>query len=274
MRQFLGQLAGQQGELAPGAAEGIDGGQMQVVGGDIFQAMIDRIRDLAASGDSAGALAALDQLRGMMENMQVNRLSQADYDRYQAVMEASRGLDHLSRAQREMLGRTGRRALLNRLRERRGEAARPLTALTGEQQALADRLSALQDKLNATDAMPGGGEGLERAGSAMDAAREALAREAGGSAVEGQAEAVRRLDAARESLQEAVQQARRNMPGPGAMDPLGRPMPGLGEQDFTLPDEMDSRAVQEIRDELRRRLADPALDDAERAYLRRLLRRF
>lgn len=277
MRNFLGQLAGQQGELAPDGAqdaEGIEGGQMQVVGGDIFQGMIDRIRELAAAGETDAAMAALDRLRGVMENMQVNRLSQADYERYRTVMEASRGLDDLSRAQREMLGRTGRRALLNRLRERRGEAAQPLSALTGAQGELAERLASLQDMLRASDAMPGGGEGLDRAEQAMGTARAALDREAGGSAVEGQAEAVRRLDAARESLEEAVRQAQRNMPAPGGMDPLGRPMPGLGAQDFTLPDEMDNRAVQEIRENLRRRLADPALSDDERAYLRRLLRRF
>jgi len=62
-----------------------------------------------------------------------------------------------------------------------------------------------------------------------------------------------------------------------AFDPLGRPMPGVGNfsgEDVGIPDEMEMQRAREILRELRRRAGELDRPRLERDYLDRLLRRF
>jgi len=272
LQNFLAQMAAQQAELAPDGQPPMKGGEMRVVGTDMLQRMIQRMQELAAAGETEAAMRMLEQLRHIAENASTGSMSQADYDRMMAASRAARQLDQLERDQRELLNHTGRQTLLNRLLERRGEPQRPFDGLADRQDDLSDTLSGLGEMLEEGGMqMP---ENLGEAERAMDEARRALDRRSGPGAVRRQAEAVRAMDEAGEKLRQSLQQAMGRMPGTSGLDPLGRPQPGLSARDFEIPDEMSVKEAERIIEQLRRRMSDPELDEEERAYIRRLLRRF
>ena len=272
LQNFLAQMAAQQAELAPRQQQMLEGGQAKVVGSDMLQRMIQRMRELAAAGETEAAMRMLRQLREIAENATAGGMSEEEYRRMMAASRAARQLERLERDQRELLNRTGRQTLLNRLRQRRGEPRQGFDGLEQEQGALRQGLSGLGETLS-EGGMPLP-EQLGEAGEAMEDAGRALGQRSGPDAVRNQAEAVRRMNEAGERLRQSLEQAMAQMPGSNGLDPLGRPRPGLNARDFEIPDEMSVKDAERILKELRRRMSDPAIGEEERAYIRRLLRRF
>ncbi|GAK34006.1 hypothetical protein AQ1_01900 [alpha proteobacterium Q-1] len=270
MQQFLSQMARQQAETAPMRTDGRQ--QSQVIGSDMLQQMIQQMRDLAAAGDQEGARKMLEQLRDIMENASVNQMSAEDYERMMAASKAADTLKGLSEDQRNLLDETSRQTIRNRLRSTLGQPEQDFGDLEQAQQALSDQLSEMLSMM--------GEQGLEApkglgpAGQSMGEAQEALARQSGAEAIKGQAEALQKLEDAADAMQKMLDQALAQMPSGNGLDPLGRPQPGFNTRGFDLPDALDARRVEEILEELRRRISDPDLGETERQYLRRLLRRF
>ncbi len=271
MQNFLAQLGREQDELAPQMAQS-RAGEMTVVGADLLQDMIRQMRALAAAGETEAARRLLAQLREIMENASTGTLSAEDYRRMMAASRARQALDKLEQAQRDLLNDTSRQALFNRLLSRRGSPPRDFSSLGDTQQALGQALSDVRRDLG--DSGVKAPPSLAEAQTAMEGASGALAKNAGPAAIRQQAEAVQALSEAARALDEMVSQAMASMPGMGAMDPLGRPRPGLSTRDYLLPDKAGMRAARRILEELRKRISDPNLSDEERSYLRRLLRRF
>ena len=123
--------------------------------------------------------------------------------------------------------------------------------------------------------------------SALQAMQQAAARLAEGNRTAGmtsQQQALRALAEAREELQarQRAQAGGQAGPGgmrgaggmPGALDPLGRPSGTNAGQEFRLPTQDQRRKLQELRQTLENRAADPARSAAERDYYQRLLKRF
>lgn len=271
MQDFLSQMARQQGETAPRQPPG-EGGDVQVIGADMLQDMIRQMRDLAAAGETAAAMQMLAQLREIMENATTGTMSAEDYERMMATGQAARDLDKLRGGQRELLDQTSRQTLLNRLLERSGRPNQAFGDLEQRQQSLGGALEALRKALGESG-VPAP-EPLEDAAGAMAGAAKSLGAQSGPGAIRDQAEALRALDEAAEALGEMMRQAMSEAPAGNGLDPLGRPRPGLSTRDYKLPDGSGLRAAERIIEELRRRVADPDLSEDERAYLRRLLRRF
>lgn len=270
MQQFLSQMAQQQGSAAPISTDPL--GQMQVVGADMVQEMINQMRDLAAAGDMEGAMQMMNQIRDLMENASTNTMTAEDYQRMSAMNEAAEKLENMSERQRDILNRTSRQTLLNKMREENGNPVQSFEPLGSEQTDLGDALGQVLDEMkDAGVDMP---DSLGRADEAMGDASRELSNESGTGAIRGQADALRALEEAQEMLRESLDQAMAQMPSANGLDPLGRPNPGLNTRGYELPDMMDVRQVERILQELRKRIADPDLSEEERAYLRRLLRRF
>lgn len=272
LQNFLAQMAAQQAELAPRQQQMLEGGRAQVVGSDMLQRMIQRMRELAAAGETDAAMRMLRQLREIAENATAGGMSEEEYRRMMAASRAAQQLERLERDQRELLNRTGRQTLLNRLRQRRGEPRQGFDGLEQQQGELKQGLSGLGETLS-EGGMPVPQE-LSEADQAMADAGRALGQRSGPDAVRNQAEAVRAMSQASERLRQSLEQAMAQMPGSSGLDPLGRPRPGLSARDFEIPDEMSVKDAERILEELRRRMSDPALGEEERAYIRRLLRRF
>lgn len=272
MRDFLGDLAGSAAgtdETAPGVE-----GSAEVLGAETIARMIEEMRALAAAGDRAGARRLLEALRDLVENARMApTLSAEDRARLEAMERSARDLEDLARAQRETLNETGRQTLLNRQRQRQGLAPRDFDELEAQQADLARRLSALKSGL-AQSGIPQP-EGLGEAEGGMTRAETALARESGEIAIGNQLEALRNLESAAESMRRRLEDALAKLPGGASgTDPLGRPLPGLLTRGYELPDHSERRAVEAILERLREKLSDPDIDEVERDYIRRLLRRF
>jgi uncharacterized protein (TIGR02302 family) len=174
-----------------------------------------------------------------------------------------------------------------------GERGDPLAG-DGEG-SLAERQEALRRRLEAQrDALPGvGGEAgkaardaLDRAGDAMEGAKEALRNNDMAEAIHRQSEAMEAMRDGMRNLGEALAENNQTEGGQGQAlgqfgdqqsDPLGR-TPGrggqVGSQENLLQGEDVYRRARELLDEIRRRSGEGERPDVERDYLRRLLDRF
>src|SRR5207247_8047631 len=139
-----------------------------------------------------------------------------------------------------------------------------------------------------------GGEGgemgdLGRAGDAMGDAQGSLGDGNADGAVDAQGRALEALRRGAQGLARSMQQqmGQGNGPGPGQpgrtgraranqdTDPLGRPLRGRDYGDDTsvkVPGEIDVQRARRIREELRRRFADPLRPTLELDYIERLLK--
>ena len=270
MQSFLAaQLAEQTGEMPPMTAEG----QTEMVGTDTLDRMIQQMRDLAAAGQTEAAMELVQQLRNIMENLSTNPMTAQDYQSLMAATRAADALDELRDQQRELLNRTSRQALTNRLRQHLGEPAAGYDDLAGQQQQLSDMLDAVQQALEEGN-FPSP-EGLNDARQAMSGATGALQSSEPRPAVQHQAQALQSLDDAASSLEQSLAQSLARTQAQGSRtDPLGRPVPSIDDTSFQLPDELELQEVQRILERLRRKVGDQDLTEQERDYLRRLLRRF
>lgn len=258
---------------APGAA-----GQAASLDLSFLDAMMQDLRDRLAAGDKAGAQAALANIRRLMESLQFGGAGDpAMAKRAQAATQAAQGVRELAARERDLQADTIAESVRRAVAGRQG----PLDGQAETQRGLEDAMRALQQQLRGAgvQAPPG----LARAAQAMQASREALAKGQPGDAMLAQEQALEALGEAAGALEGQAQamakaaggamSAQPGAPGSG-VDPLGRPGSGFGQGLVKLPDENRMRRVQQIRQLLEERAADPRRSEDERAYYLRLLKRF
>ncbi|WP_417249721.1 TIGR02302 family protein [Celeribacter sp.] len=312
-RDYLQQLAEQQGEDGEGADQP-DNGETIEMTGDQLQEMMDRIQELMEQGRMAEAQQLMDLLNQMLENMQV---SQSQDGQGGDGGPAMQGMQDMLRDQQELNDDTFS-DLQNQFNEEfGGEQGQQQDGeqqngqqQDGQQQGnaneqgdgqldrgdLADRQEALRRELQRQrGSIPSGpngeaiGEALDEADRAMDDAEQALREGDLSGALDSQAEAMESL---REGMRQLGEQMAQNgeqdgdaqqgragglNSGSERRDPLGR-SPGdtgqFGTDDEFAQGEDVYRRAEELLEEIRRRSAEQSRPEEERDYLERLLDRF
>ena len=300
MRDYLEQLAenqqnGPQSDQPPPQ----DGVEMSMA--DI-ETMMERIEELMRQGREDEAMQMLDQLRQMMENMQMaqtgpsNQPGQSAREGLQETLREQQGLsdqafrDLQEQGQGSQAGQQGQD----------GQGAGPEQGgnESGQGRDLAQRQSELQRQLEAQRRnLPGASDeagqaardALDEAGRAMGNAADALeqgdlpeALDRQADAMEALREGMRQFDEAMANQQAEQQGEQGSNPGEGRRssqrDPLGRSPDGQNgatATDSPLEDGEDVyRRAQELMEELRRRSGEGDRPDLERDYLKRLLDQF
>jgi hypothetical protein len=254
----LDELA-QQGEQ--GGGQGSGGGD-SVSGGDV-DSMLRELEQSGSSGARQDALDQLDKLGELMDNLQAGGSGGGQSGQSAG---GTGPLDDAMREQRDLSDETAGRQNQNN--------GAPAQDLADRQNDLADRLSPPgADQSQSPPQSPQGPEAQAQAGKAQAAqamreAAEALRR--GDLAGAGEAQA-----RAEQALQQAAgaQAANSGTGSGGNQDPLGRTLPRADDGKGTkVPDQVEKRRARDVREELRRRQADPNRDGQERDYLDRLLK--
>jgi len=279
MRDYTRELA-EEAERQPGGMP--QGGEGQEITGDMLQEMLDEIQRLMEEGKTAEAMALMEQLRQMMENMQVVQ-GQGGEGEGSPGEQAMRELGDTLREQQDLSDDAYRDMQKGRNGEQPGDPGE----LADRQEELRDRLGELQDGQlpgDGTEQGESGRDALDRAEEAMREAERSLEDGDLDGALDHQADA---LEAMREGMQDfgealaeeqregqengGVQEAGRA--DPNGKDPLGRE-PGdaarIGSDQNMVQNDPDQRA-QELLDELRRRSGEAERPTEELDYLKRLL---
>ena len=240
MQDYMRQLAEQQD---PNQQQLSENQEMQEITGDQLQEMLERLQELMEQGRTEEAMALLEQLRQMMENMQIaqGQQGQGQQSEGQQAMEGlaetlreQQGLsDEAFRDLQEQFGQQGQGQQGQQGRrpgqpgpgqgqpgdgqefgEGGDQPGRPGQGQPG-QESLADRQEALREELRRQQgALPGAGtpggdaarEALDRAGRAMEGAEEALRDEDFAGALDDQSEAIEALREGMRELGEAMAQ--------------------------------------------------------------------
>ncbi len=280
MRDYMARLAQQ----APdGTAQ--PGDDTMTLTPDDLAKMMARIEQLMREGRTDEAMAALEMLRQLMENMQATRGQQGPPEPGDQAMQ---GLQDTLRDQQGLSDETFRDAQEQGQQDGGG----------GDSGDLAGRQQRLRDQLDSQRrALPGAGgetgeaarEALDQAGEAMEGAEQALRGGDIDEALDRQAEAMEALREGMRSLEEALQSeqaARQGQQGgvtdtpdtPGQRrDPLGRDM-GTGTRNLDrgpLAEGDDAyRRAEELMNDIRRRSGEGDRPQFELDYLKRLLDQF
>lgn len=250
-------------ELAQQGASG-EGGEQDTSGPEISAGDLeDRLRELEESGSSGAredALAQLDQLDELLENLQPGSSGPGEG---QAEGQGQGGpLDNAMRQQRSLSDQT----------EQLGETSpsdqsqRTAEDLANQQEGLADALG------GNTQSDPSKEESAENQNKrqAAEAMREAAQALRDGDLNRAQDAQSRAMQALRQAAESNPQGQASGSGGPE--DPLGRTLPKQDDGKATkVPDAVEKRRARDVRDELRRRQADPQRDKNERDYIDRLL---
>jgi uncharacterized protein (TIGR02302 family) len=271
-----------------------------------LKSMLDRMERLARSGAKDAAKQLLDQMRQMLDNLQMAQpngdLGDGD-DMQQALDE----LGDMIRQQQQLRDRTFRQGQDQRRQQRgqqgqRGQQSQQgdrnqMGELRQDQQALRDQLKKLLEELKQKGfPQPGqreqgqqGGEGNElgKAGEAMGDAEGQLGEGDADSAVESQGRALEAMRKGAQGMAQSMQQQMGQGPGPGNpgrtgqaranqnTDPLGRPLRGRDYGDDTtvkVPGEIDVQRARRILEELRKRFGESFRPQLELDYIERLLK--
>ncbi len=281
-------------------------GEQQMITQQDLQDMMDAMQEAMRNGDMAEAQRLMDELRNIMQNLQTAQRNDMYSDPH--TRELNRQLDELDAITREQQ-RLRDETFGDAQRQRRGEQqegdqqpgeGQGEGDLAEQQQALRDRLQELQQRMRELGMQ--GEQGLDDAEGAMGEAEGALGEGRPEGAVDPQGRALEGLQQGLQGMAEQMQRMfgegegeggdqpgeMRGEGGDGRMgrmdgregrdtDPLGRPTRDRGrfESDVRVPgaDESPARRARRILEELRDRLADPALPGQERDYFERLLRR-
>lgn len=273
LRRQVEAMAAQGQTGAPDAA-----GQASALDLSFLDAMLGDLRDRLAAGDQAGAAAALANLRRLMESLQFGGPGDPAMARQaEAAAQAAKAARELEARERDLQAATIAESVRRAVAGRQG----PMSEQAGVQRDIEAAAEALGRE--AAQAGLKAPPGLARAADAMRQSREALAQGRPGDALQAQERALAALGEAADAMESQAQAmgraaggAMRAQPGaPGSgVDPLGRPGSGFGQGIVKLPDEQRLRRVQAIRRLLEERASDPERSDAERAYYLRLLKRF
>jgi uncharacterized protein (TIGR02302 family) len=270
-----------------------------------LKSMLDRLENLARSGNKDAARRLLEELQSMLENLQMARpgASGGD-DGDDDMMSALDELGDMIRKQQQLRDKTfrqGQDMRRDRQRGQPGQGDRQMGDLRQDQHGLKDRLNKLLDQLRqrglGQPGQPGQqgqpGEGNEMgqlgdAGEAMGQAEGQLGEGDADSAVDSQGRA---LDAMRKGAQGLAQSMQQQGMGPGPngrpgrgqaraqqdTDPLGRPMRGRDYGDdltVKVPGEIDAQRARRILEELRKRFGESSRPQLELDYIERLLKDF
>ena len=243
-------------------------GGKEITGNDLDR-MLDRIEKLGRTGARDSAEQLLSELDDLLSKLQPRGGGKGSGRAGSGDDDTLDRLGDMMRRQRKLMDETHKG-------DRQGGDA---DALQRDQKALRRDLDELSKELGPGGKPREGGEAGEDPGSALDeAGREmgeagdALGRGEGEEALGSQGKA---LDAMRRGAK-ALAEARKNGAEDGADgedDPLGRPKrakKGAGHVD--VPDEIATERARRVLEDIRRRLADPALPRLEHDYLDRLLK--
>jgi len=269
-----------------------------------LKSMLDRLENLARSGNKDAARRLLEELQSMLENLQMARPGASGDDGDDDMMSALDELGDMIRKQQQLRDKTFRQGQDMRRDRQRGQPGqqgdRQMGDLRQDQQGLRDRLNKLLEQLRQRglgqqqQGQPGQqGEGNEMsqlgdAGEAMGQAEGQLGEGDADSAVDSQGRA---LDAMRKGAQGLAQSMQQQGTGPGPngrpgrgqaraqqdTDPLGRPMRGRDYGDdltVKVPGEIDAQRARRILEELRKRFGESFRPQLELDYIERLLKDF
>jgi uncharacterized protein (TIGR02302 family) len=270
-----------------------------------LKSMLDRLENLARSGNKDAARRLLEELQSMLENLQMARPGAGGDDGDDDMMSALDELSDMIRKQQQLRDRTFKQGQETRRDRQRGQQGQQgeqgqnqMGDLRQDQQGLRDRLNKLLQELRQRGlGQPGqpGQQGesnemgqLGDAGEAMGQAEGQLGEGDADSAVDSQGRA---LDAMRKGAQGLAQSMQQQGMGPGPngrpgrgqaraqqdTDPLGRPMRGRDYGDdvtVKVPGEIDAQRARRILEELRKRFGESFRPQLELDYIERLLKDF
>ncbi len=274
-----------------------------------LKSMMDRLEQLARSGNKDAARQLLDQLQQMMENLQMARPGAQGEQGDDDMMSALDELGDMIRKQQQLRDRTfkegqerrrGQRGQQGQKGQQGQQGEQQMGDLRQDQQALKDRLNKLLEQLKQRGmGQPGqekgeGGEPGDQLGSAGDAMGQAEGELGEGDADGAVGSQGRALEAMRKGAQGMAQQVQQGQgpgqgPGPGQpgrngrqradqnTDPLGRPLRGRDYGDDTtvkVPGEIDVQRARRILEELRKRFGENFRPQLELDYIERLLKDF
>ncbi|MEZ5798030.1 MAG: DUF4175 domain-containing protein [Paracoccaceae bacterium] len=255
-------------------------GEGREITGDQLQQMLDEIERLMKEGKTAEAMALMEQLRQLMENLQVTQ-GQGGQGEGQGPM---RDLGETLKDQQGLSDDAYRDMQKGRNGEQPG--ADP-GELADRQRELRQRLGDLQDQKLPGDGSENGEAGrdaLDRAEDAMKQAEKSLEQGDLDGALDHQADAMEAMREGMKEFGEALAQENREgqenggtqeagRADPNGKDPLGRE-PGdaarIGSDRNMVQNDPDKRA-QELLDEIRRRSGQAERPTEELDYLKRLL---
>jgi uncharacterized protein (TIGR02302 family) len=236
----------------------------KTIGLDDIQKMMQAIQQLSASGNREQAAQMLAALQNLLENMRMSRSAggkggQQNTELNQAIQEYG-----------DMMGQ--QRALMDKtLRQQQGKG----DPKDGGAEGLARQQNDLRQKLNkAMEKLgPKMGEGLGKAGQAMDQAQKSLNGKDLSNARNAQENALAQMRQGADALAKQMQGNDPNGQESGQEDPLGRGQNGVGNS-IKLPDANDLARARDILQELRRRAGERGRPPQELDYIDRLLREF
>ena len=303
MDKFLQALAEQMRKNPQQLARPLDRNTRTLSERDL-KSMLDRLENLARSGNKEAARRMLEELQSMLENLQTAQQGQQG-DEDDDMMSALDELGDMIRKQQQLRDKTfkqGQDARRDRQRQQGGQ--RKFGDLRQDQQGLKDRLKKLLEQLRQRGLGQQGQQGqqgqkgqqgkgnemgqLGDAGEAMGEAEGELGEGDADSAVDSQGRA---LEAMRKGAQGLAQQMQQNGMGMGPgqpgrngrqraqqnTDPLGRPLRGREYGDdvtVKVPGEIDAQRARRILEELRKRFGESSRPQLELDYIERLLQGF
>lgn len=295
MDKFLQALAEQMRKNPEQLARPLDPNNMRSLRQQDLKSMLDRLENLARSGNKEAAQRLLEQLQSMLENLQMAQPGQMD-EGDDDMMSALDELGDMIRKQQQLRDKTFKQGQDMRRDRQRGQGKQRLGDLRQDQQALRERLKQLLEQLRKHGLGQGqpqqgqqgeqGQQGqLGEAGRAMGEAEGQLGEGDADSAVDSQGRA---LEAMRKGAQGLAQSMQQNGfgPGPGQpgrngrqraeqnTDPLGRPLRGRDYGDdvtVKVPGEIDAQRARRILKELRKRFGESGRPQIELDYIERLL---
>jgi hypothetical protein len=251
--------------------------------------MIDKMEELMRNGQTAEAQQLMQQLQNLLENLQTARPSQGSDQTAREMNRALDELDQMTRDQQALRDQTFRDE-----QDPNGAQGNDRQSLQQRQQALRQRLDQLQQKMK--ELGMSGEQGFADAGDAMQDAQDNLGKgdeRSRQKAVDAQGRAIEGLRRGAQSLADQMQQGEgqfgdQNGPGDpggtrrqgrdnGNSDPLGRQSHDRRDNSRAQYDPLGTPAAQraqQVLEELRRRLGDPARPREELDYLERLLKRY
>ena len=267
-----------------------------------FKSMLDRLENLARSGNKDAARRLLDEMQSMLENLQMARPGAQGNDGDDDMMSALDELGDMIRKQQQLRDKTYKQGQDSRRdRQQQGQGQQQFGDLRQDQQALRDRLNKLLEQLRQhglgnPKQQPGQGQKgqgdndmdqLGSAGEAMGEAEGELGQGDADSAVGSQGRALEAMRKGAQGLEQSMQQSGMS-PGPGQpgrigrqraqsnTDPLGRQMHGRENDDASVkvPGEIDAQRARRILEELRKRFGESGRPQIELDYIERLLKDF
>jgi len=304
MDKFLQALAEEMRKNPQQLTRPLDRNNTRMLSQQDLKSMLDRLENLARSGNKDAARQLLEQLQSMLENLQMARPgAQGDDGDDDDMMSALDELGDMIRKQQQLRDKTFKQGQENRRDRQRGQQGQnQMGDLRQDQQGLRDRLNKLLEQLRQRGLGQQGqqgqkgqqGQGGDEMGELGDAG-EAMG-EAEGQLGEGDADGAvgsqgRALEAMRKGAKGLAQSMQQQGMGPGPngragrgqsraqqeTDPLGRPMRrGDYSDDFTVkvPGEIDAQRARRILEELRKRFGEGFRPQLELDYIERLLKDF